>query len=128
MYRHEWPTRLQARSEFELEKFDPEQRPTELRVSTWSNVFKEGGRVSVDVYFDGKRDNLNLGEISIAVARRVDNEAQHLQGLVDEWNEDAAGNWRALILAAHEDLRCYHQRKIAEHSERLAALGVEVKS
>lgn len=114
---HDWPTKLEG-NQFQIAYLDPASAP-EFKVTTWSNVFGKGGHVGVDAKVDGRW--ISLAKIEVR-DRGVTDEREHLQDLLDEWNEEAAENWRRLVLEARATLRDYFERQTREYAEKLAEL------
>lgn len=107
-----WPTSLTEKAnEFTFARRDPDEIP-EIKVTTWSSLFGEGGSVSVDAVSEGHRDR--MAAISIDKSRSVAQERAWLQRLVDEWNENAEENWRTFILKCRESVTAYHRRQVIE--------------
>jgi hypothetical protein len=107
----DWPDEIKG-NQFTLAKLNPDESP-ELKVRTWSNLFGRGGQVSIDA------GGTTLAAISIDRDGDVSMEREHLQDLVDEWNEDPAGNWRRLIEESRFKVLAYHERQVVESQKAL---------
>jgi len=122
-----WPTSLtEDANQFTFAKEDPELNP-KLTVHTWSNVFGKGGTVSVDYDATFKRDDgteytsrRSLTKIDIEESRSVVYERDHLQSLVDDWNENAAENWRNLVHESRSKVLAHYERLEDEAAAKLA--------
>ncbi|MCW2287004.1 hypothetical protein EDF60_1655 [Leucobacter luti] len=121
----DWPTQIGGNM-FSLAKLDPEVPPAKLKVVTWSNVFGSGGSVAIEAY-DRTNSRFNSDLASIRVdGGSVAAEREHLQVLADEFGEDLARNWRALIEDARAKVTNYYTRQAEEQaSKRDAALKGE---
>lgn len=113
-----WPQRIEGNM-FGVCKFDPE-KPMTLKVNTWSNVFSSGGSVNIDGYdAEGQRYHTSFAKINVE-GGSVLREREHLQGIVDDFNEDLAENWRALVLDARARVLEYERRQLSEAAEKVA--------
>jgi len=126
--RNAWPTDLTSGNMFTLAKCDPAADP-DVTVITWANVFAEGGSIDADVKVTASRDDgstytsyVSLASIHIDSNRRVAAERTHLQGLVDEWNENRADNWRALVDQSRDKVRAYEQKRAQDAADKLARI------
>lgn len=122
MRKHQWPTKidLESLNKFTLAKFDPAVSPSEYVVTTWSNLFGEGGSITADAVMpDGKR--VTLAQISVDRGGVVRAERDHLQTLIDEWDQD----WSALVRAARSEVRHYYAAQMDEYGMKLAELDAE---
>jgi hypothetical protein len=124
-----WPYTLTDGNQFTLAKLDPDTAP-DIQVKTWSNVFGGGGTVSVDASVPrtlkngtSYTDRITLASIIIEEDGSVREERAHLQDLVDDWNEDAAGNWRSLIEASRAKVLAYTQKQAEDASAALARMA-----
>jgi hypothetical protein len=115
-----WPTSLtDGANEFTFVKLDPNTVP-ELKVTTWSNVFGEGGSVSIDASNRGRR--ISLASINIKRSGSVLRERKHLQDLLDEWNKNAEENWRTFILACREHVANFYRTQAAKYQDKVAQI------
>lgn len=115
----DWPTKVGG-NDFALAKLDPET-PFQLKVTTWSNLFGDGGSVKIDGYdADGKRHYMDFGSIRIERNGSVKAEREHLQGLVDDFDADLANNWRDLIDGARARVTEHYAKELSENKRKLA--------
>lgn len=117
----DWPNSIGG-NQFMLAKLDPATPPAEMRVVTWSNVFGDGGNVTIEGY-DGNKSRFSSGFGSIHVEHdgSVLTEREHLQDLLDEFLTDLAENWRALIESARATSAAYYAKQAAEYAEKAAS-------
>lgn len=114
-----WPTAVGG-NEFSIAKLDPET-PMTLQVRTWSNLCESGGGVSINAFDEaGKRSSSSFGSIEIESDGDVAHERSHLQGLVDDFNEDPTENWRALIVSARAYVSVFYAKQAAEYAQKAA--------
>ena len=117
----DWPQAVGG-NKFSLAKYDPETPPARMRVATWSNVFSGGGSVTIEGYTD-KDERIGNGFGSIKIERNgsVREEREHLENLLEDFQEDLASNWYALITAARASTAAYYAKQAAEYAEKSAA-------
>ena len=116
----DWPMSVSG-NEFELAKLDPELPPASMKVVTWSNLFGEGGNVSIEGYdASGARISSGFGSIRIERSRSVLDEREHLQDLLDDFMTELPENWRSLIDSARASTAAYYARQAAEYAEKAA--------
>lgn len=115
-----WPNKIEG-NEFGLCKLDPD-KPMRLKVNTWSNVFGGGGSVSIDGYTDGdQRHYADFGRITVKGSGSVRDEREHMQALVDGFNDDLAVNWRELIENAREYVLDHWKEQRRESNRKITA-------
>lgn len=112
--RRGWPVALDSNI-FVLAKLDARVPPTDIKVTTWSNVFGAGGSVSLDANMpDGKR--VQLASISVDRDGPVKAERDHLRTLLGNWqSDDLAADWAALLKDAKAKVRDYYAEQVAEY-------------
>lgn len=122
----DWPREIGGNM-FSLAKLDPATPPVSMKVVTWSNVFSEGGNVSIEAYdAQGKRFGSGFGSITVDRYGSVAAERAHLQDLLDDFTSDLPGNWRDLIEGARVSVAVFFAKQAAEYGEKAAdaAAGV----
>lgn len=127
--KNSWPTKLgEDVNKFTFAKLDPDANPP-LTVTTWSNLFGQGGSVNVDAKVTAKREDGTTYDThaTLASIRKEHNgsvlaERKHLQGLLDEWNENAEANWRNLVQGSRERTKKYYERRADETTKKLSEM------
>ena len=115
-----WPKSVSG-NEFTLAKYDPELPPASMKVVTWSNVFGEGGNVTIEGYdASGKRIGSGFASIRVERSGPVTAERGHLQDLLDDFMSDLSENWRSLIDSARASTAAYYAKQAAEYAEKAA--------
>lgn len=119
MGRRDWPAAIDP-NQFTFAKLDATIAPTEVKITTWSNVFGSGGRVTADAIMpDGKR--IELAAISVDRNGPVTAEREHLQRLVDDWcSDDLGAAWANAIADATKKVRDYYSERAAEYGLTLS--------
>lgn len=124
-----WPTELgEDVNQFTFAKLDPDADPP-LRVATWSNVFGEGGSVQVDAKVTATREDGTTYETTatLAAIRKEHNgsvaqEREHLQTLLDNWNENPADNWATVVNNSRARVYAYYTKQAKEAADKLAEM------
>lgn len=113
MLNPDWPKAIEG-NQFTLAKCDPDVVPHKIAVTTWSALFSEGGSVTIEAYTEGN-GRCELARISRKRGGHVGAERAHLQGLLDEFETDRAGNWRALVQKARASVLAHMCREAEKY-------------
>ena len=103
-------------NQFILAKLDPE-KPEELRVRVWSDIFGRGGNVTLE-----SENSHALISRKFEESLEVGDLKEELQEIADHFNDSLAEFWRELIRNARNDCASYYRRQIDECTQSLAEL------
>lgn len=118
----DWPSEISVETvnQFTLAKRSADETPTEYRITTWSNVFGVGGSVTLEAVMP-ESSNLTLASISVKRSGPVREERDHLQSLLDSWDQD----WAALVRSAKSQVRDYYAEQAAGYGLKLVEMDAE---
>lgn len=106
----------------DLSNFDY-PKPT---VRTWSNLFNDGGKVSLEAHVG--ESTLTLAEIKVERDGSVLAERRELQALADDFTEDLHENWDRLITDALAKNAAYYARTTEESATKLASVQAKIEA